>query len=232
VIYTFCSVSACADGQYPEAGLAMDAKHNLYGTTYQGGVKGCYMGFGCGTVFELSPQSGGGWNETVLHQFASTGAGNGAYPNLGTLILSTRQVGKTKEGVIFGITFEDGTSGFGTVFEMVQAKKGYTFTVLHSFAGSGGDGGWPLGMLFNEKGKLVGTTLIGGSGGYGTIFELTNAKGKKKESWTENVIYSFTNGSDGGYPESGVLAGSNGDLYGVASAGGNNGYGVVYTVTP
>jgi len=47
-IHSFCSQPACADGQYPAAGLAQDTNGNLYGTTADGGANGD------GTVFSLS----------------------------------------------------------------------------------------------------------------------------------------------------------------------------------
>src|ERR1019366_5786174 len=55
------------DGNEPYAGLIFDAAGNLYGTTIGGGT---YSG---GTVFELTPAAGGGWTETVLHNFDSNG---------------------------------------------------------------------------------------------------------------------------------------------------------------
>jgi uncharacterized repeat protein (TIGR03803 family) len=231
VLYNFCSISACADGQYPEASLVLDAG-NLYGTTYEGGTTGCYSKAGCGTVFELSVGKGGGWKESVLHRFTGEGE-DGAYPNLGALTVRTRQIGKNRTIVISGVTFDGGAGRYGTVYELTQAKPGYTMTVLHAFTDLDGDGGWPLGTLFDLDGKLIGTTQVGGSSGYGTVFELTNrAPGKDKGDWTETVLYSFTNGSDGGYPESGVFADSTGELWGVASAGGSSGYGVVYSLDP
>jgi uncharacterized repeat protein (TIGR03803 family) len=232
VLYNFCSTTACADGQYPEAGLVMDANGNLYGTTYEGGIAGCYNKAGCGTVFELSVEKGGGWKETVLHRF--TGEGDeGAYPNLGALTVRTQRIGKSRTAVIFGVTFDGGVSGYGTVYELMKAKAGYALTVLHAFTGSGGDGGWPLGTLFDLSGRLIGTTQVGGSRGYGTVFELkTGTPGKDYRNWVETVLYSFTNSSDGGYPESGVFADSDGELWGVTSAGGSSGHGVVYSLEP
>ena len=58
------SFGSGTDGQRLAAGLIFDAaKINLYGTTNSGGT------FGDGTVFELTPQSGGGWAERVLYSF-------------------------------------------------------------------------------------------------------------------------------------------------------------------
>lgn len=47
VLYDFCSLSNCADGDEPASGLIIDSAGNLYGTTVRGG------GAGSGTVFEL-----------------------------------------------------------------------------------------------------------------------------------------------------------------------------------
>ncbi len=50
------------DGQFPYAGLIMDGAGNLYGTTFQGGIYNAP--YGCGTVFELTPNGGGSWTES------------------------------------------------------------------------------------------------------------------------------------------------------------------------
>src|SRR5208337_4978398 len=60
VLYSF---KGGTDGGYPKAGLVRDAQGNLYGTTVLGGT------YNWGTVFELTPQAGGGWTEQVLHNF-------------------------------------------------------------------------------------------------------------------------------------------------------------------
>jgi hypothetical protein len=68
VIYAF---SGGSDGSEPAAGLVIDAAGNLFGTTAYGGSTAgadCNTGGnGCGVVFELSPESGGGWTEQVLY---------------------------------------------------------------------------------------------------------------------------------------------------------------------
>src|SRR5271157_2679946 len=54
------------------SGLIFDGFGNIYGTSIDGGV-------GPGSVFELSPNGSGGWNETTLYTFPGGGV-NGSYP--------------------------------------------------------------------------------------------------------------------------------------------------------
>jgi uncharacterized repeat protein (TIGR03803 family) len=103
------------------------------------------------------------------------------------------------------------------------------YKTLHRFTG-GADGGdsW-AGLILDQSGNLYGTTTIGGSGGYGTVFELTpNQDG----SWTESVLCSFTNGADGGYPYAGLIFDEAGNLYGTTAEGGSSGGGTVFKLTP
>jgi uncharacterized repeat protein (TIGR03803 family) len=75
VLYTFCSLSACADGEEPIAGpLVRDVAGNLYGTTFFGGTNRSCNGDACGVVYKLDASG----NETVLHSF--TGGAGGASP--------------------------------------------------------------------------------------------------------------------------------------------------------
>ena len=75
VLYTFTGGN---DGGLPVAGLIFDASGNLYGTTGGGGSPTCEGGNGCGTVFELTAKTGGGWTEKVLYTF--TGGSDGWAP--------------------------------------------------------------------------------------------------------------------------------------------------------
>ena len=59
VLYSFCSSVGCTDGIFPDGRLVSDVAGNLYGTTGGGGTPKCGGGFGCGTVFMLTPKSDG-----------------------------------------------------------------------------------------------------------------------------------------------------------------------------
>jgi uncharacterized repeat protein (TIGR03803 family) len=89
-------------GEDPAAGLVFNATGDLYGTTAEGGN-------GCGTVFQLTPTSGGKWSEKVLHRFACS-TSDGAFP-LGDLILDSA-------GNIYSTDQYGGTYDSGTVFEV------------------------------------------------------------------------------------------------------------------
>jgi len=155
-----------ADGKEPFGGLVM-SNGNLYGTTEIGGA-------GYGTVFELTPAGGGGWNEAIPFNFNST---DGAEP-VAALVADT-------SGNLYGTTWKGGTTGAGTVFELVPAASE---SVLHNF-GSANDGYGPeANLLLDPHGNLYGTTSEGGTYGWGTVFELTpdGAGG-----WTESILWSF-----------------------------------------
>src|ERR1019366_481014 len=108
--------------------------------------------------------------------------------------------------------------------------------VLHSF-GNGADGIGPqAGLIFDAVGNLYGTTSLGGTYSYGTVFELTPAGGG---SWTEKVLYSFcswTNCTDGRQPQAGLIFDAAGNLYGTTAFGGyyglQTGYGTLFELTP
>lgn len=113
----------------------------------------------------------------------------------------------------------------------VSISCAQSITTLYSFTGQDGDGANPYATVsLGSGGVLYGTTSYGGTFGAGTVFELTPPK--SGGNWRETVLYSFTGGNDGGYPQGGVTVGAAGVLYGAAKAGGASGMGVVFALTP
>jgi uncharacterized repeat protein (TIGR03803 family) len=205
VLYNFCSLTFCHDGQNPYGTPVMDSQGNFYGTTFFGGANGC------GAVFKVSPDG----TETVLYSFLA-GTLDGNDPAAGVII--------DKQGNLYGTTFSGGTFGYGgTVFRL--APDG-TETILHSFGGTS-DGNRPQAALIRDgRGNLYGTTVAGGAYGNGTVFEIT-AIG------TESILHSFAqNTSDGGFPQSSLIIDSRGNLYGTTVYGGAYGYGTVFRISP
>ena len=94
------------------------------------------------------------------------------------------------------------------------------------------NGGYPeAGLISDSQGNLYGTTNRGGASNAGTVFELT-PPAIAGGAWTETVLHAFTGGSDGGNPEAGLIADSQGNLYGTTYQGGASGYGTVFELTP
>jgi hypothetical protein len=83
-------------------------------------------------------------------------------------------------------------------------------------------------VIFDSAGNLYGTASAGGNLnctfigiGCGTVFELTPSAG----GWTEQVLYTFQDGSDGGQPEGGLIFDGSGNLYGTTAASNENDFG-------
>ncbi len=150
------------DGARPYAGLVLSG-NTLYGTAFQGGSAGY------GTVFRINTD---GTDFTVLYTFTpNTGqtyypSGDGAYPYAGLIISGNTLYGTTQYG---------GDTGFGMVFAIDTDGTG--FANLHSFSsadyGFNVDGAWPMGRLLLIDNTLYGTTSLGGTSFYGTVFALT-----------------------------------------------------------
>jgi uncharacterized repeat protein (TIGR03803 family) len=229
-IHTF---TGAKDGGAPYAGLTIDAAGNLYGTTVGGGDLGCTEG-GCGTVFELSPNSSGKWTETVLYAFKGT---DGAAPQA-TVVFDAL-------GNLYGTTNaggQRGAQGYGTVFRLAPSSGGWQESVLHVFA-DGSDGAYPVApLVVDAAGNLYGTAAKGGNNcnlsGCGVVFELSLASSGE---WRETVLHSFKGGKDGAVPLAGLTLDGSGNLYGTTVYGGvangcpssgTAGCGVVFEILP
>ena len=195
------------DGLDPQAGLIVDNRGALYGTTITG------------TVFKLAPPA---WSEKVLFNFTGGGS-NGSWPCAPI----------SRQGSLYGLTRLGGSqSNTGTAFQLSPASGGaWTETTLYSFTG-GDDGGEPCGtLIFDQAGNLYGTASGNGQNIPGTVFKLTppSAPGG---AWTETTLHKFGGSNDGLSPLAGVIFGKGGALYGTTSGGGSSGGGTVFTVVP
>jgi uncharacterized repeat protein (TIGR03803 family) len=199
VLYSF---AGGADGSGPQSDLNFDQAGNLFGTTTGGGSPGN------GIVFQLTPGQGGSWTETVLHRFMTN---EGTSPRAAVIF--------DRKGSLYGTLANDGVFGAGAVFRLKPTNGGaWTEETLYTFTG-GTDGFGPLCRLILLRGKLYGTTVIGGGSGVGTVFELS-PPANHHGAWTLNVLHTFACGSDGCFPWAGLTMDSNGTFYGTTQFGG------------
>ena len=235
VIYKFQGIN---DGASPAGALIFDHAGNLYGTTITGGNPAVCNGEGCGTVFKLSPNSNGTWTETVLYRFL--GSTDVAQPALGVVMDSAGNLYGASEG---GCIEECN----GTVFKLTPNSNGtWTESILYTFLG-GIDGGSPTAIILDGAGNIFGTTVSGGVATSpcqcGTVYELsppqsgTTIGTTSGTTWQKTILYAFNDGLGGGFPSSGVIFDSAGNLYGTTYDGGSfacpqSGCGVVYRLEP
>jgi uncharacterized repeat protein (TIGR03803 family) len=199
VLYSFANAG---DGATPVNGLIMDPAGNLYGGTYYGGA-------GSGTVFEVSPNGGGGWTEQVIYD------------------VGTGYVGLTMSGA--GDIFVGAQSA---VLELSpNGHSGWNATVIHTFAGGPKDGITNYSVpVLDKAGNLYGTTFEGGAKNFGTVYKLSPVlAGKKKGTYTEKILYSFKGGKkDGTGPQTGIVFDAAGNIYGTTYSGGKYNDGTVF----
>jgi uncharacterized repeat protein (TIGR03803 family) len=180
-------------------------------------------------IFQLSPQTQGEWEYSVLHHFSSITGGQLPF---GNLVLSN--------GNIYGTTWTggllSGCNNFtcGVAYELSGATK--QFKILHAFTG-GADGGNLFSPLTLRNGSLYGTTQVGGNlnlcqgtggsraDGCGVVYELSPAGGFQ-------VVYTFenSNGNDGDGPDGQMASDSSGNLYGETRIGGTGGLGAIFKI--
>lgn len=185
VLHSFAG--GTSDGMGPMAGLIMDRKGNLYGTTWSGGSHND------GTVFKISSLG----QEAVMYAFTG-GTSDGTTPMAPLVIDSS--------GDLYGTTKSGGSQNDGTVFKIGPNGKE---TVLYSFAGGTSDGMNPMaGLIIDQDGNLYGTTMNGGSHKDGTVFRIS-------AGGTERALYSFMGSpTDGTNPRADLIMDSAGNLYG------------------
>ncbi len=207
----YYSFKGTPDGAHPNGGL-LDLNGSLYGTTASGGAPCSSSGNECGTVFTISTSG----TERVIYSFQ--GGDDGAGP-IGTLT--------NADGALYGTTQGDETGETGTVFSVTPYG---VERALHAFSGSANDGLYPTGNLIFSRGKLYGTTELGGATDKGTAYSITTSGHFK-------IVHNFGGiyGGDGWWPDAGLTI-SDGKFFGTTDKGGNyncggeDGCGVVYVL--
>jgi uncharacterized repeat protein (TIGR03803 family) len=211
VIHSFAG--GTTDGNFPVAGISINASGDLLGQASYGGE------YGGGVLFQLTPASGGKWEETILHPWGRIhdGRPDGTYP-YGTLVFDS-------EGNFYGTSIVGGTHGdMGMVFKFVPNSEGtgWVEKSLHGF-GDGADGKTPLaGVILDSQGNIYGTTSAGGtsdengSAGYGIVYELS----PDGDSYQYKILSDFNGTSEGAYSAAPLVMDSAGNLYGTTEYGG------------
>ncbi len=245
VIYNF---AGGADGASPGYGtLALDPAGNLYGTTQGGGIE-CSGTSYCGTMFELSPSSGGGW--TKSSSFTFPGSDGGANPVSGVVLDSSGnlygttpfasfngvayKLSPTQQGWVEATLYQFAFGVFpygGVILGPPGVLCGTTLDTVYELELSGGQwtyniiyvfggtyGPW-AGLVQDANGNLYGTSCHDGAYGQGLVFELAPSG----SGWTETSLHSFTGGTDGSCPKAAVTLDASGNIFGVASTGGLQG---------
>ncbi len=207
VLYSFIGGT---NGETPNSGLVPDGKGNVYGTTRAGGDLSCSLGeAGCGVVYKLSATG----KLSVPYRF--TGGADGAGPE-GVILDGS--------GNLYGITYSGGnvTSNCrlacGVVYKLDSSGNE---TPLYCFTG-GANGWYPNGLLaMDSAGNLYGATIGGGDPSACAITFGCGVLYKVDTRGNETVLYTFTGGADGAWPNGSLLLDAKGDLFGTAIEGGD-----------
>ena len=187
------------DGAFPESGIVKGDDGSYYGATPQGGSANA------GTIYKLTTNG----VYSLVHVFGATDSSG--YP-LGSLVLG-------HDGNLYGTTNGLGENNDnGSVFRI--APDG-TFTTLHVFNGTDGAGPFLGSLTQGADGSFYGTTRLGGTYGYGTIFSITSAGALTS-------LYSFDN-QVGAYPWSRLTQAADGGLVGTTASGGADNDGGVFS---
>ena len=222
VLYNFCSVANCADGNEPSGSLSYLSMHfrtpNLYGTTYSGGSHNA------GVVFEISSKpplsncpagsnTSGGWCETVLYNFCS-------FP--------------------LGSDCQDGNNPFGNLVEdsvgnLYGTVKNGVFQLSHNQ-----QGGWDSELIYADNFVIGGLALdsadnlygidVGDVPGLGNVFKISLSQ----PTYPQVNIYTFKSTSKNGFPNGPPAVDSAGNVYGTTfgTTGGDSLPGTVWKLTP
>jgi uncharacterized repeat protein (TIGR03803 family) len=196
------------DGCNPDAGLALAANGDIYGSTTNAGSDGG------GTVFRVAPAG----TLTTVHGFNYV---QGANTN-SALVQGT-------DGNFYGTTVNGANggcnSGCGSIFKMTS---GGALTELHEFDFTDGWDPKDAALIQATDGNFYGTTAGGGSSSScahncGTVFKIS-------PGGAFATLHNF-DGSSGSTPFAGLVQAADGNLYGTTNQGGAHSDGTVFKIT-
>jgi len=204
VVHSF--VGGPDDGANPSASLVQAADGTLYGTSHSGGVSGA------GTVFKLRAD---GTGFSLLHSF-SFSTHEGYFP--GGLV-----IGNNCD--LYGVTSLVAPGRAGSVFRIKPDGSG--FTEIYNFSNDPINGNWPQAPLIQSMdGTFYGTTPFNQTNKPGIAFRLN------PDGTGFAALHQFGTVLNGGHnPESALLIGMDGALYGTTANGGSYGSGTIYRLT-
>lgn len=208
---------SAGDGDGPLGPLSVEQNGTIFGTTSSGGTSNC------GTAYQITPASNGGTvKESVIFNF--TCGADGGRPQIGVIA--------DAKGNLFGTTETNGVFNNGVVFQLTPPSDGSSdFQETTILAFNVTDGAQPVANLLGFNGSLYGVTFQGGQFGQGVVFQLM-PPAQAGRSWTEVVLHSFSGGTDGGEPQTGIVPDGSGGFFGTASQGGATGNGNFFHLVP
>ncbi len=206
IVFMFCAASVIAspaqslttlhnfagsDGANPAVGLVLATDGNLYGTSSNEGANG-----NAGTAFKITT----GGTLSTLWNFCQSPpyCGDGLHP---------MQMIQGRDGNFYGVT-ADADVGLGNIFQLTPGSREtslFTFcSILRCTYGSN-----PTSIMQASDGNFYGVVSNGGESQDGALWQL------QPTSWTFSEL-----GSPGVFPSVTLVQGRDGQLYGVAPAGG------------
>lgn len=206
------------DGNDPTC-LIQGSDGNFYGTTHAGGA------YSQGTLFKVNATTG---VRSTLYSFGAPGSKGG----VSTDATSPTCLIQAQDGNFYGTSYQGGANDQGSVWQVTPVgveKLIYSFSAATGNGGNAGPNYPEAGVIEGSDHNLYGIATLGGTNSQGAVFRITT-------SGSLTTLYSFgsapSGSTDGAYPATPLVQGTDGNFYGVTGNGGAYFQGTVYKVTP
>lgn len=208
---TIYSLNGTSEGGYPLAPVIVGNDGNVYGTTSSGGtpLTGTANLYGNGTVFSLTPSG----QLTTLYTFLPVpydSPFDGAQPDT--------RLAQGADGALYGGTKLHFGAACSSCTGVVYKLSGGMESIINTFDSSDFSAyaaGLPSELAIGDDGYLYGEVNLGGPNNCGAIYRMTT-------SGVVDTSFGFMFGStltDGCRPQTGLVKGSDGNFYGMTTAG-------------